>query len=183
MANGVERFIHWLTQEVAEDRAVRADLRRGLGQPPGYASHLTMHIARQGMQRWQENIAYVVAPLFALHPMNTDSGNMGDHLMQLRLLRKRELHGMEEQALERRFGALLAAHEEELDVYLRQLISMLKQKDIPVNWRQLFWDIWAWKDPDKQAEVRRQWAKSFFESKGPETGTDESESTDSVQEE
>lgn len=165
MADRVETFVGWLTQEVADDRAVRAALRRGLGQPPGYAPEMLMHMARrvQGMPAWQERAAYIVAALFALHPMNTTSGNMGNHLGRLR--------GKNDTALERRFGALLAAHEEELDVYLRQAITLLKQQDIAVNWLQLFRDISAWSHPDRQARARRAWANSFYR-------VDTSESTD-----
>jgi hypothetical protein len=92
--------------------------------------------------------------------MNTDGGNMGNHLGRLR--------GKNDEALERRFGVLLAAHDEELDVYLRQAITMLKQKDIPVNWLQLFKDISAWSHPDGQARVRRAWANSFYRLAAPD---------------
>ncbi len=175
MADRAETFVSWLTQDVVDDQAMRAALRRGLGQPPGYAPEMLMHMARQvqGMPVWQERTAYIVAALFALHPINTENGNMGDHL--------RRLKGKNDEALERRFGALLAAHEEELDVYLRQAISMLKQKDIPVNWLQLFKDVSAWghPDPDWQARVRRAWANSFYRAEKPETDIEEvSDSTD-----
>ena len=172
MADRVETFIGWLTHDVADDRAVRASLRRGLGQPPGYAPEMLMHMAprTQGMKAWEERAAYIIAPLFALHPMNTSSGNMGDHLRRLR--------GKNDEALERRFGVLLAAHEEELDVYLRQAITMLKQQETPVNWLQLFGDINAWSHPDGQARVRRAWANSFYRRAAPEaTDNEPSDST------
>lgn len=175
MADRVEAFVSWLTHDVADDRAVRAALRRGLGQPPGYAPEMLMHMARQvqGMPEWQERTAYIVAALFALHPMNTDSGNMGNHLGRLK--------GRNDDALERRFGVLLSAHEEELDVYLRQAITMLKQQDIPVNWLQLFNDVSAWGHPDRQARVRRSWANSFYRADTSETT--EKESADSTNDE
>lgn len=174
MTDRAETFVNWLTQEVAEDRAARAALRRGLGQPPGYAPEMLMHMARhvQGMPEWQERVAYIVAALFALHPMNTENGNIGNHLGQLR--------GKNDEALERRFGVLLAAHEEELEVYLRQAITMLKQKDVPVNWLQLFRDISAWGHPDGQARVRRAWANSFYRVETP--ASTEEEPSDSTSE-
>lgn len=167
MAEGVESFIHWLVTRAGEDRAVRAALRRGLGQPPGYAPEMLMHMAPrvQGMPEWQERAAYIVASLFALHPKNTDTGNMGDHMARLR--------GKNDDALERRFGVLLAAHSEELDVYLRQAVTMLEQKDIPVNWLQLFKDISGWGHPDIQAQVRRAWANSFYRRVAPEPSDNE----------
>lgn len=163
MAERVENFVSWLVRDVADDRAVRAALRRGLGLPPGYAPEMLLHMARQvqGMPEWQERAAYTVASLFALHPLNTDMGNMGDHL--------RALRGKNDDALERRFTVLLAAHEEELDVYLRQAITMLKPKDVPVNWLQLFKDITAWNLTDAQARTRRNWANSFYRVERPKT--------------
>ncbi len=175
MADRVEEFVNWLVGRVGEDRAVRAALRRGLGQPLGYAPEMLMYMAPQvqGMSEWQERTAYIVASLFALHPMSAKSGNLGDHLAGLR--------GKNDEALERRVGVLLAAHEEELDVYLRQAVSMLKQKDIPVNWLQLFKDIMAWRHPDGQARVRRAWANSFYRYATP-AETDE-DSLDTLDEE
>jgi CRISPR type I-E-associated protein CasB/Cse2 len=135
------------------------------------------------MRGWHERTAYIVAALFALHPVNADSGNMGDHLRELKNRRNRELPGSEDPALERRFAALLAAHDEELDSHLRWVVTMLKQQDIPVNWLQLFMDISAWghPDPDWQARVRRSWANSFY--RADTTKSTEEASADSTNDE
>ena len=36
------------------------------------------------------------------------------------------------------------------------------RKDIPVNLRNLFWDLWSWDDYEKRDKTRLQWAKQFF---------------------
>ena len=175
MADKVKDFVDWLVNSAAGDRAALAALRRGLGQPPGYVPEMLPYMARHvsGMPEWQERLAYIVAPLFAVHPSNTGEGNMGDHMAALR--------GANDEALERRFAVLLAAHPEELDVHLRHVISMLKQNNIPVNWEQLMRDIGDWGHPDRQARVRRRWANSFWRSEvtSPieESGEDENESS------
>jgi CRISPR type I-E-associated protein CasB/Cse2 len=108
----------------------------------------------------KEGAYYLVAALFAYHPKYTLHGNMGAHLAQTR--------GPEggDEALERRFTALLAAHPEDLPVYLRQAVSYLKSKDeIPVNWSQLLRDLQSWAHPDRF--VQKRWAGEFWRRSNP----------------
>ena len=35
-------------------------------------------------------------------------------------------------------------------------------KDVPVNLRALFWDLWDWDDPDKREDIRLKWAKQYY---------------------
>lgn len=35
-------------------------------------------------------------------------------------------------------------------------------KGVPVNLRNLFWDIWNWADPDKRDDIRLKWSKQYF---------------------
>lgn len=65
-----------------------------------------------------------------------------------------------EDALERRFTALLAAHPDDLPDYLRQAVSFLKSKDVPINWNQLIWDLQKWNDEDRR--IQKEWARSFW---------------------
>ena len=68
-----------------------------------------------------------------------------------------------EDALERRFTALLAAHPDDLPDYLRQAVSFLKSKEEPVNWTQLLWDLQSRdKRDDPKRSVQKQWARSFW---------------------
>jgi CRISPR system Cascade subunit CasB len=177
MADRVEDFIDWLVNRAGNDRAVLAALRRGLGQPPGAVPAVLMQLAphTQGMGLRYEETAYILAPLFALHPVNTGEGNMGDHLKRLR--------GKNDEALERRFGVLLSAHEDELDVYLRQAVAMLRQQEIPINWRQLFYDVTGWNNPERRARIRRDWANQFFRRPALADTDDESTTNDEQEKE
>jgi CRISPR system Cascade subunit CasB len=66
-------------------------------------------------------------------------------------------------ALERRFTALLAAHPDDLPDYLRQAVSFLKSKEVPVNWNQLLWDLQNWdRRDDPKYSVQKKWARSFW---------------------
>lgn len=153
----IHPFIAHLQElSIKDDRGALASLRRGLGQPPGAAAEMFRYVEPflpQIRSRAQEAAYYMIASLYAMHSKSTNTGNIGAHMAQTRS------EGGEE-ALERRFTTLLAAHSEDLPNYLRQTISFLKSKDIPVNWNQLFWDIQNWDDEDHR--VQKKWASAFW---------------------
>jgi CRISPR system Cascade subunit CasB len=82
------------------------------------------------------------------------SGNLGDHLACTIAT------DADRAAVERRFVALLKAHPDDLAGQLRQAISFLKAKEVPVNWSQLLLDMCAWDHP--QRYVQRRWATAFW---------------------
>ncbi len=160
MSSQEERFINHL-KELADgqDRGALASLRRGLGQPSGTVADMYRYVEPfLGEKRSvaQESAFYLVAALFALHPKSTENGDMGSHLAHTRS------EGGED-ALERRFTVLLAAHPDDLPDYLRQAISFLKSKEEPVNWTQLLWDLQYWdRRVDPKRSVQKKWARSFW---------------------
>ncbi|MEI7990092.1 MAG: type I-E CRISPR-associated protein Cse2/CasB, partial [Chloroflexota bacterium] len=58
----------------------------------------------------------------------------------------------------------LKTHPEDLYFYLRQIMSILKSKGIPINWSQLLRDIGYWDHPNRF--VQRRWAASFWGNAG-----------------
>ena len=136
-----------------DDRAMLAALRRGLGTAPGGAAEMFPYIV-PFVQRWNEDDIYMIAALFALHPASAKRGNMGAHLRAL----AREVG--DDEATERRFVQLLRMRRDTLEPRLRQQISILKSKDIPVNWHQLIRDVGHWDHPEHF--VQRNWARSFW---------------------
>jgi CRISPR system Cascade subunit CasB len=150
-------FITYLESDLRDNRGALAALRRGLGQPPGTVASMYRYVVpwlSDDTPRWQENAYYLVAALFAYHPDEGGVGNLGDHFA-----RTRAPQG-DDTAIERRFTAILAAHPEDLDFYLRQAISFLKSKDVPVNWQQLLSDVMAWGHPNRY--VQKNWARAFW---------------------
>jgi CRISPR system Cascade subunit CasB len=149
-------FIRYL-QNLAkgQNRGALASLRRGLGQPPGTVADMCRYVEPflGGDARYKESAFYLVAALFALHPSSTEFGDMGKHMAATRTESGSD-------ALERRFTALLATHSDDLPDYLRQAVSFLKSKDIPVNWNQLLRDLQGWSHADRF--VQKQWARSFW---------------------
>lgn len=157
--NLYQRFITYLQSLVEkQERGALAALRRGLGQPVGQAPEMYPYIIPflpESLHPEQEAVFYLIASLFAYHPLTTDEGNLGRHLAAIRNDRNQE-------ALDRRFTALLAAHPDDLPAYLRQTISYLKSRDVPVNWERLLRDLSYWSHPEYGPQVRKNWANAFW---------------------
>ena len=140
-----------------DDRGALAALRRGLGQPPGTVAGMYRYVVpwlRDDTPPWREVAYYLIAALFAYHSDVGGTGNMGRHFA-----RTRDPQG-DNTAIERRFTALLAAHVDDLDFCLRQAVSFLKSKEVPVNWHQLLSDVLNWGHPDRY--VQQQWARAYW---------------------
>ena len=154
---------HLIAINQREDRGALAALRRGLGQPPGTSYEMYPYVVPwlpNDAPRWREDAYFLTAALFAFHPLAGGVGNVGTHFA-----RARGQDG-DNTAIERRFSVLLATHPEELPDHLRQAISYLRAKDIPVNWHKLFTDIQQW--GHHTGFVQREWARAFWGRAGQE---------------
>lgn len=154
-------FVTYL-ESLQDNRAALAALRRGLGQPPGTVPDTFRYVVPRLPPNaypgsWTEQTYYLIASLYALHPDSTPMGNLGDHFAET--LDPNPDHN---DAIERRFTALLTAHSEDLHIYLRQGISFFKSKETPVNWHRLMWDVLALGKPDRAPTVQKYWANSFW---------------------
>lgn len=168
-------FIDYLESLASqENRGALAALRRGLGQPPGTVAAMYRYVVPwvpAEANAWQEGVYYLIASLFSLHPMSGNVGNLGD---SFRLAAGKEPAPPAEDRVspvERRFTALLAAHPDDLPNHLRQAIGYLASKEVPVNWRQLFRDLFYWSDPSRR--VQKAWARAFWGS-APQESSEES---------
>lgn len=149
-------FISYLGQlRDRQDRAALAALRRGLGKDPGEAPEMFRYVVPWlPAEGWADRRYFTTAALFAMHPEEGGSGNMGDHFAKVRAATSSD------EAVERRFTALLSAHSDDLPYHLRQAVSLCHARGVPVNWDQLFKDMagWEW----ASHSVQRQWARSFW---------------------
>jgi len=149
---------HLLSLSPERDRQELAILRRGLGMPPGQDIRMYPYVISYLPEDVRgtdgEKLYYLIAALFAYHSLNTSDGNFGNHMAQA-------VVGQDDKAaVERRFTILLNAHIEDLPNYLRQAVSFLKSKEIPVNWLQLFKDLKLWDHPERM--IQRRWANAFW---------------------
>ena len=162
-------FVTYL-ETLADDRAALAALRRGLGQPPGTVPDMHRYVIQRLPDfaypgSWTEQVYYLIAALYALHPESAAEGNLGNHFA-----RTLDPNPDYNTAVERRFTALLTAHPEDLPFYLRQAISFLRSKDeVAVNWHQLMWDVLKWDDPDRAPQVQKRWAAQFWRKRQAKT--------------
>lgn len=155
-------FVTYL-KSLADNRGALAALRRGLGQPSGTVPDMYRYVvpllpkdAYPGS--WTERSYYLIAALYAAHPASDGYGNLGSHFAVHLDLQNPDRND----AIEKRFVALLTAHPEDLHIYLRQGISFLRSKETPVNWDQLMWDVRELGNPDRATNVRKHWADAFW---------------------
>jgi CRISPR type I-E-associated protein CasB/Cse2 len=177
-----------------QDRGALADLRRGLGKPPGQAAEMHRYIVpwlsaseATPYVTWREEVYYLVASLFALYPESTwppgqDPGyqrNLGASFAQLEQTSNqgRQEDGKQTSPVERRFVALLNCHADNLQDHLRHAISLMKstKPPIPVDWAVLLSDL-VWWDSDSR-RVQRQWARAFW-GRIPSTETESDDPTE-----
>ena len=171
-------YLAWLLQQ--EDRsaarAAMAHLRNGLRKPAGAAyemdRYVLVHLPGNANQR-QEDAYYLVASLFAswhqgeekvktLAGERSTDRNLGKSLDILAREYVKDGVSLDEarKRLELRFNALLEADSENLAEYLRQNVSLLRSKAVPINWAQLLHDTQAWNTDSRF--VQHEWAKGFW---------------------
>lgn len=142
----------------ADDRAALAALRRAWSGEQRDIIGTFRYIGRYlpHYRRGQDNYI-LIAALFAYYPRSCEAGNMGAHFATLCTASPDR-----EQALERRFSAMLKAHPDNLAHHLRAAIGLLKSNEIriPVNWYQLLWDVQHWGFSGRF--VQRDWATVFW---------------------
>ncbi len=157
-------FINYLKSLRERDqRGALAALRRGLGKPPGSEPltypYVVFKLPDDLRSPEDEGPYYLVASLFALHPLSTTEGNMGSHLRELVRQAGKDKPPPN---VERRFVLLLLAHPNDLYKLLQPAVSLLKAGNVPINWYQLLHDLKSWHYANARSEVRRQWATDFW---------------------
>ena len=158
-----ERFVAFLQGlKDREDRGALAALRRGLGRPPGEEPEMHKYVVRWtgGEQsRWEENTYYLVAALFAHHPVQWDKRE-GQSNLGASFSRLSTPDGIVPESIERRFTNLLSVPAEDLHLHLRHAVSLLKSKNVPVDWVRLLNDLRWWGHEDLW--VQRRWSQAFW---------------------
>lgn len=157
-------FVARLQRLVTEDdRGALAMLRRGLRRAPGNEPAMHKYVVPWlGDEKgWREDVFYLVASMFAFHPTNwPEDTEDKDPNLGASFARLSRSDGGSVEAVERRFTVLLSTHQEDLHVQLRHAVSLLKSKDVPVDWVRLLSDLRWWGNDDRS--VQRRWAKAFW---------------------
>ena len=155
-------YLHSLREK--EQRGTLAALRRGLGKVPGSVPEtypIVIPRMPEGTTRWEEEIYFIIASLFAYHPSPEGQGDMGAVFQKVHKESQSE-------SIESRFVALLRAHKDDLPNHLRHAISIAKSHNVPINWAELFTDLRQWNRFDRKTQ--RKWANSYWKNVKIENG-------------
>ncbi len=163
----IHSFIEYLYSLATDQRrGALADLRRGLAEPPATAPVMFPYVARwvpeNARYSWVEKVYYLIAALFAYYQSGSGieskrkitKGNFGEHCQ------RSAAKNAQSASFEARFATLLKANPDDLPVVLRQMVSLLKSADVPINWDQLFHDLCRWNSESQY--IQRQWANSYW---------------------
>ena len=145
------------------DRGVLAELRRGRGR--GFGEHAARDgwvlraLSRCGAA-WDGGdrriaICCLIASLFAQHSALGGKGSLGTAFHRL----ASSAPGAE-QGAERRFHQLLDSDFEDLPERLRHAVSLLKSKEISIDWRRMLADLCNWEWASRG--VQKAWSRDFW---------------------
>jgi len=150
-----DRFVEHLEKlRDQENRGALATLRRGLGYPPGTVPEMYSYVVPWvPTYRNAEDSAFLLAALFAFHSQSGGQGTLGAAFARIATL---------SDSIEQRFVAVLNCHRDDLSHHLRHAVSLLRSKDVPIDWKQLLRDVLAWDHDDRY--VQRNWARDFWRS-------------------
>ncbi len=161
--NLAEDFVAHLKKLAGENggnpnRAALAELRRSLTQAPGTYVRAYRYVPPYVHNLFQEqrDAYFLVAGLFASHVDTASDESLGASIKKL----YREKDSSE--SVEKRFITLLDADETQLPYRLRQMVSLLKSEDIPVDYLSLLQHLTHWSHPDRW--VQQRWARDFYRS-------------------
>lgn len=160
----IDRFLRELQGYVDhKERGPLADLRRGL-------SETTEHRAWPYLAAWcyltndtDRAIWRTIGAGFATLQTSEASGNMGDtmHWLAIGDRRKKSERLDALTSFDGRFRRLLTCRTaEEVCRHLPGIIRAAKNKDVGVNFRQLYWDLVNWEK--EKPDVKVQWASAYW---------------------
>lgn len=155
-------FITYLIRLHEHDRRALAVLRRSLSFPPGTYPPAYPYVERfVGTDRHESDpfrlALYVVAGLFALHPNNVPR-RLAASLGELMFRRGSD-------SIEKRFIALLGADSDNLEQYLRQIVTLLAADDSGLDYVALLNDLPYWLNTnasERRDQIRQRWARDFY---------------------
>lgn len=157
--NDVHPFVQRLYDLAAhEDRAALAELRRSFGNPLAALPYVVPFL-RQNATRREEDAFVLLAGLFALHPLR-GTQTLG---------RAMKVCAEESDSVQLRFRALLDSDSEDLPTHLRHAVSLVRSKDLTIDYDDLLKAVRRWDSEDKNRQ--RRWARDFWGA--PDTSEEE----------
>lgn len=127
-----------------------------------------------------ENAMRAALTLHAVHqqskskPMHSDGVGLGTAMLRLAPHDRHQRRA----AVVRRFEALVQSYSvDPLAYQLRQLVGQLRSEGIPLDYGQLFLDLYDWDYPGARTGVLRRWSLQFAKDHGEHHHTDQTNNT------
>lgn len=162
------------TMPIHPQKAMLANLRRGIGRVPGdmpelwgiFLQDLPQEMqSKDGNPTREEWAIYLSLTLYALHQQSQDKDVNKPGASFGNAVRKLAEPGQEpeESSSFRRFQALLTASSiEESAHYLRAMIQLLRQAGIGLDYPQLAEDLYLLQIPALASKVRLKWGQEYY---------------------
>ena len=179
VARRAEARLNWLLSQTSEgvSKATLAQLRRGVGHPPGEIPELWGILLRdlpedmqgRGTQVSRQELAlYTALTLFAVHQQGWDPRTQPMHRPEVplggavaRLIPPGDEDAQER--MERRFTrAATSTDLAEFAQHLRGLVQLLSAAGQPLDWARLAGQLYDYQNPDRVAAVRLRWGEDFY---------------------
>jgi CRISPR system Cascade subunit CasB len=163
------RTMSWILEQLRkskDDRGMMANLRCVLVESKKHRAWPVL--SRLGVAI-DDDVTTYIAGLYATHPEETPSGNLGVTCKAIEQKRgDRRSEDSRLTATERRFQHLLSA-EKGVELWNRilRIVLMAKSQNVPINYLQLQTDVRFWND-----RTRTEWATAFW-AKGGEPTSEE----------
>ncbi len=163
------------TGDSGAQKAVLANMRRGIGQKPGAVPELwgvflggfPEDLYGKGQEpNAAEWAVYTALTLFAMHqqghdpsaePMHREKTGFGAAMAQL-------AHGKDdEERVRRKFNmAATASDIEEAAWHIKSAIQLLRAEGIPLDYAALARDLYRFQYPDSRESVQLEWGRDFY---------------------
>lgn len=173
-ASRIQRILTDPSESTA--RAVMARLRRGIGHKPGelpelwgeFLLYLPESLFGHGEPSRAEWAIYIALTMFALHQQSRDRKAEPMHRPGISLgsaaNRLMDSEDDRERIARRFYPAATASDMMALSHHLRGLVTLLREKNIPLDYVRLASDLYFFQNPDIADRVRLRWGEDFCSS-------------------
>lgn len=168
-----------LAKEGEEDLGALSALRKSLIDPRGMAAAACPYVVRFLPKRtdlFRERAFFAIGALFALHRGHRQGVGLGEAWHRVAFGPEGENGSMRA-----RFVALLDCHPDDVVEHLRYAVSILRSKDVDLDWAKLLRDLLSWDREDRR--VQRDWAREYWgrEDNADQPSTDHASSANATE--
>ena len=153
---------HLVNMVDREDRGALAVLRRAASAEPGCSAdsfpHVLPWVPEDARRNGDEDLYFLVATLFAIHPDHRETGNFGATMWRTATDGGAEPNP----SADLRFRRILEANRSDLPDLMRQAVRMAatRSSSVAIDYDLLLTQLQSWDHPTRW--VQRKWARSYW---------------------